>query len=232
MTGRDIKIQASEGGEFDAYIAERSGAGKAPAIVLASSVHGVTADQRAIADSLASEGYIAIVPDLFWRTMPGPLAIDDPRTKIRSQPRKEKIRTGEADLRDTLAAVRRLDRCNGWSAVIGFCYGGPYAVIGPKRLGFDAGVSCHGTNMLDYIGELEGLEKPVSINVGDEDHAAPKEVLDAYQAAAKRMPNVDMRIYPGARHGYMFAGNAKAYDPGAYDATMQRVLKLMAGLKS
>ena len=34
---------------------------------------------------------------------------------------------------------------------MGFCYGGPYAILGPKRLGYAAGISCHGTQMLDYI---------------------------------------------------------------------------------
>ena len=33
--------------------------------------------------------------------------------------------------------------------------GGPYAILGPKRLGYDAGISCHGTQMLDFLPELE-----------------------------------------------------------------------------
>ena len=36
---------------------------------------------------------------------------------------------------------------NGRAIAAGFCYGGPYAIIGPKRLGFAAGFSCHGSQM-------------------------------------------------------------------------------------
>src|SRR3979490_3180890 len=175
MQGKDVRVRSSEGGEFDCYLVTPRTGAKVPAIVLASAVHGVNEDLRAIADEFASHGYIAAAPDLFWRTIPGPLPRDDDRTKERSQPRLEKIKTGEADLADTLPEVRKLPRSNGRAAVMGLCYGGPYAILGPKRLGFDAGISCHGSQMLDYIGELDGLEFPVCIIWGDVDHQAPAE---------------------------------------------------------
>jgi carboxymethylenebutenolidase len=37
------------------------------------------------------------------------------------------------------------------------------AILGPKRLGYDAGISCHGTRMLDFIGELKDVTAPVCI---------------------------------------------------------------------
>ena len=48
------------------------------------------------------------------------------------------------------------------------------AILGPKRLGYDAGISCHGSQMLDYIGELDGVTAPVCISWGDQDHRAPR----------------------------------------------------------
>jgi carboxymethylenebutenolidase len=73
---------------------------------------------------------------------------------------------------------------------MGLCYGGPYAILGPKRLGYTAGMSCHGTQMLDYIQELDGVGEPICIIWGDQDHRAPVEVLDAYRAILLRMKNV------------------------------------------
>src|SRR5712672_1332347 len=108
MSGKNVKVRSSEGSEFDCYLATPRGGAKAPAIVLASAVHGVNEDLREIADEFASHGYIAAAPDLFWRTVPGPLSRDDDRTKLRSQPRLEKIKTGEADLADALAWLRKL----------------------------------------------------------------------------------------------------------------------------
>ena len=225
----ELKIRSGEGAGFDCYLVVPDGAKKAPAIVLASAIHGVDKDLRAIADEFASHGYLAAAPDLFWRSTPGPLTRDDPRSAPRGQPRLEKIKAGEADLAATLALLREQPRFNGRAAVIGFCYGGPYAVLGPRRLGFDAGISCHGSQMMDYLAELEGVSKPVCILWGDKDHLAPQPVLDAYRAAAARMKNVEIHVFPGIEHGYMMR-DAKAYDRASYEFSMQRALAILAGL--
>ncbi|OGA02359.1 MAG: hypothetical protein A2W68_09340 [Betaproteobacteria bacterium RIFCSPLOWO2_02_64_14] len=231
MQRKDIKIRSSEGKEFDCYLVTPDAAGKVPAIVLASAVHGVDRDMRALADEFAAQGYIAAAPDLFWRSVPGPLARDDDRTKTRSQPRLEKIKAGEADLADTLAEVRKLPQFNGRAAAMGFCYGGPYAILGPKRLGYAAGISCHGTQLLDYINELEGVSAPVCIIWGDQDHAAPAPVQEAYRAVPPRMKNVEVHIFPGVLHGYMMHGNAKAFSEETYRFSMSRALAILDGLR-
>jgi len=186
---------------------------------------------RSIADQFAAQGYIAAAPDLFWRTVPGPLARDDDRTKSRSQPRLERIRAGEADMADTLAEVRKLPQSSGRAAAMGFCYGGPYAILGPKRLGYDAGVSCHGTQLGDFLNDLEGVTQPLCIIWGDQDHAAPPEVQKAYRAVPARMKNVEVHIIPGVLHGYMMQGNAKAFHRQTYDFSMGRALAILNGLR-
>ena len=232
MQGKDIKVRSSGGGEFDCYLALPEGSAKTPAIVLACDINGFNADQRAIADEFAARGYIAAVPDLFWRsTAPGALPRGDARAAPRGQPRLEKIKTGEADMADTLAEVRKLAQFNGRAATMGFCYGGPYAILGPKRLGFDAGISCHGTQLLDYIGELEGVTQPVCIIWGDQDHAAPPEVQAAYRKVPESMKNVEVHIFPGVQHGYMMRGNPKAFSQETYDFTMKRTLAILDGLR-
>jgi carboxymethylenebutenolidase len=125
--------------------------------------------------------------------------------------------------------VRKQPQCNGRAAVIGFCYGGPYAVLGPKRLGYDAGLSCHGSQMMDYLAELEGVRQPVCIIWGDKDHLAPQPVLDAYRALPARMKNVEVHVFPGVEHGYMMK-DAKAYDRASYDFSLQRALAVLGGL--
>jgi carboxymethylenebutenolidase len=199
--------------------------------VLASAVHGVDADVRALADEFAGHGCIAAAPDLFWRSVPGPLARDDDRTKSRSQPRLEVIKAGEADMADTLAVVRKLPQHNGRAVSMGFCYGGPYAILGPKRLGFDAGISCHGSQFLDYIRELDGVTQPVCIIWGDQDHQAPAPVLEAYRKVPARMKNVEVHVIPGILHGYMFPGNKKAFSQSTRDFSMNRALTILGALR-
>jgi carboxymethylenebutenolidase len=229
MKRQDLKIRSGQGPEFDCYLATPETQNKVPGIVLASAIHGVDKDLRSIADEFASHGYLAAAPDLFWRTTPGPLTRDDPRSSPRGQPRLEKIASGEQDLKDVLALLRKQPVFNGKAAVIGFCYGGPYAVLGPKRLGYDAGISCHGTQMLDYAGELEGVRQPVCVIWGDKDHLAPPPVVAAYRELAQRMKNLELHIFPGVEHGYMMK-DAKVYDAKTYDFSMQRALAILKQL--
>jgi carboxymethylenebutenolidase len=231
MAGKDIRIRASGGGEFGCYLALPATGAKVPAVVLASAIHGVDGDIRAIADEFAAHGYIAAAPDLFWRSVPGPLARDDPRTTPRGQPRLDKIRSGEADMADTLGEVQRLPQSNGRAMSMGFCYGGPYAILGPARLGFDAGIGCHSSQMKDFIGELEGVTRPVCLLWGDQDNLAPAELLDAYRAVAARIKNVELHIFPGILHGYMMTGNAKAFDAQKREFSMSRALAILEGLR-
>jgi carboxymethylenebutenolidase len=232
MARKDIRIRSSGGGEFDCYLVTPDSDRKVPAIVLACAVHGVDKDIRAIADEFASYGYIAAAPDLFWRSVPGPLGRDDNRTRERSQPRLEKIKAGEADMADTLAEVKKLPQYNGRAATMGFCYGGPYAILGPKRLGYAAGISCHGTNLGSYIDELEGVTQPVCILWGELDHAAPPELQQAYRKVPERMKNVEVHIFPGVLHGYMMPDAVKAYHQESREFTMQRALSILEGLRA
>ena len=231
MPGKTIPIRSSSGGAFDCYLALPEAGGKVPAVVLACAIHGVDSDLRGIADEFAGHGFIAAAPDLFWRSIPGLLPFDDKRAAERAQPRLEKIKAGEADMADTLGHLRSLPQFNGRAAVMGFCYGGPYAILGPKRLGYDAGLSCHGTRMLDYLPELDGVTQPVCIMWGDQDHVAPAAVLDAYRAVPARMPNVEVHIFPGILHGYMMPNAPKAYDAPTRKFSMDRALAILGGLR-
>jgi carboxymethylenebutenolidase len=231
IKGKDIKISASGGGEFDCYMAHPEITGKLPAVVLASAIHGVDADVRAIADEFAARGFIAAAPDLFWRSVPGPLARGDERTAGRGQPRLEKIKAGEADMADTLAMLKKDPQFNGNAAAMGFCYGGPYAILGPKRLGYAAGVSCHGTQLLDYIGELDGVTQPVCIIWGDQDTAAPAPVQEAYRKVPATMKNVEVHIFPGVLHGYMMPGNEQAFSAPTRKFSMGRTLAILGTLR-
>lgn len=234
MQKKDIKIRSVEGKDFDCYVVTPDDAamkGKVPAIVLASAVHGVDGDIRAIADEFAAAGYICAAPDLFWRTVPGPLTRTDDRTKTRSQPRLPVIRQGENDMIDTLNELKKMSQFNGKAVAMGFCYGGPYAILGPKRLGYAGGVSCHGTQLGDFAHELDGTSQPISIIWGDQDHAAPPAVQAQYRAVPAKHNNVDVNIFPGVLHGYMMKENPAAFHQQTRDFSMGRALAILSGLR-
>jgi carboxymethylenebutenolidase len=231
MKRKNIQVPSAGGKSLDCYVAAPEGKELVPAIVVCSAIHGVDEDLRGIADEFAAKGCIAAAPDLFSRSVPGPLAHDDPRSRPRGQPRLEKIKAGEADLVAVRETLRAEPAWNGRAAVIGFCYGGPYAILGPKRLGYDAGIACHGTQMLDYLPEMEGLDKPVCVIWGDQDIMAPAPVLEAYRAAAAKMKNLDLHVFPGVQHSYMMPHSTQAYDSKARAFSFERAFAILAALR-
>ena len=66
---------------------------------------------------------------------------------------------------------------------------------------------------------------------GDQDHRAPKEVLDAYRPVPARMKNVELHIFPGIQHSYMMPRSTKAYDPKTRAFSMKRAFAILDGLK-
>jgi carboxymethylenebutenolidase len=229
VAGSDLTVRSSEEATFDCYVAMPSVVKPTPAVVLACSIDGVDPDLRNIADAFSAKGYLAAAPDLFWRSVPGPLPPGDPRTRSRSQPRLERLAENERDLIDTLGYLGTLPEWNGRALIIGFCYGGPFAVIGPKRLGYQAGISCHGSQMLSFVGDVAGVTQPVCVIWGDQDHIAPPPVLDAFIEASQRQPNLEVHIFPGVEHGFMMPSAAE-FNRDARDYAMQRTLDMLVDL--
>jgi carboxymethylenebutenolidase len=62
---------ATNDGSFDAYLA-RPADGTTPrgGVIVIQEIFGVNQNIRDVADWLASEGYLALAPDLFWRIEP------------------------------------------------------------------------------------------------------------------------------------------------------------------
>jgi len=231
MTASDIRIASGQGGEFDVYLAIPDHGQATPAIVLGSAIHGVDDDIRAIADEFAARGFLAAAPDLFWRSLPGPLPRSDTRAPQRAQPRLQRIAENERDLADVLSALRGQPLFNGRAAVMGFCYSGPFAILGPKRLGYEAGIACHGTQMLDFIGEAEGIDRPVRLFWGDDDAMAPPGVLNAYRLVAARNTKLEVHVFPEVQHGYMMRGSAQSFDAAAYRFSMERAFAVLDSMR-
>jgi carboxymethylenebutenolidase len=61
---------ATPDGSFAAHLA-RPAVTTSPTIVVAQEIFGINADMRQTCDELASQGFLAICPDLFWRLEPG-----------------------------------------------------------------------------------------------------------------------------------------------------------------
>ena len=69
-----IEISAKTGGTFSAYIARPEGVSKenpAPVVIVIQEIFGVNQNLKNRCDELATAGFIALCPDLFWRIEAG-----------------------------------------------------------------------------------------------------------------------------------------------------------------
>jgi carboxymethylenebutenolidase len=69
MAGQQIKVTATDGGAFDAYLALPAEP-PAPGLIMLHEIFGVTDWIKETADLFADEGFCVMAPDMFWRLEP------------------------------------------------------------------------------------------------------------------------------------------------------------------
>jgi carboxymethylenebutenolidase len=180
---------------------------KAPVVILIHEIFGLTDWARAVADQLAADGFIAIVPDLLSGKGPG-----GGGTKSVSN-RDDVVRLvhdlKQEDVIVALNAVRdyaiKLPAASGKSASIGFCWGGGvsfhYAAAQPA---LDAAVVYYGTNPSDAT-ELQRIKAPMLGLYGGDDARVSSTVPPADEQMKKLGKSYTYHLYEGAGHGFLRA---------------------------
>jgi len=124
--GSYVEITASDGaGTMRAYLAtpER---GSGPGLVLLQEIFGVNAFMKDMADYFAEEGYVVMVPDLFWRIEPGVElgSSEEERAKAFDLYGKLDVDKSVEDVAATIAALRAHEAQAGKVGAVGYCLGG------------------------------------------------------------------------------------------------------------
>ena len=177
----------------------------APAVVVLQELFGVNADIRATCDELASQGFIAVAPDLFWRQEPGvDLGVRsdaDWQHGLRLYGAYNRD-AGAKDIRETMRTAAALPESTGKIAVQGYCLGALMAFIVAVRYEVDAAVAYHGGDTEKYLGEVGGLRAPLLMHLGEEDEFISKSAQAEIKAALADKSNAAVYSYPGQRHAF------------------------------
>ncbi len=221
MAGKDVKFSTRNNESYDGYISAPEGSAKAPGILLITAIFGTDDEMREAADAYAKDGFLVYVPDVFWRTIPGPTA--DFLTAFKRYESFDRDQ-GLKDMEDLLEAMRADPRCNGKVAMLGFCFGGLYAYLGAARLGADAAGSYHGTMIGDYLGEVDKVKVPVSFHYGKDDPIVPLAEVAAVQKAFAGRANAEVTLHEGATHNFSMA-KKDGYHPEVAKKSRDAVLK-------
>ena len=199
-----ITIEGRDGA-FSAYFS-RPKTSPTSAVVVLQELFGVNADIRKTCDELAEQGFLAVAPDLFWRQEPG---VDlnvtseaDWQHGLRLYGAYDRDE-GAKDVKDTVNAIRNLPECNDRVAVLGYCLGALMAFLTAVRYhGIDAAVAYHGGDTEKYLGEIDGLNAPLLMQLAEEDEFISKPAQADIKAALASKPNATVYSYPGQGHAF------------------------------
>jgi carboxymethylenebutenolidase len=215
--GEAIRLRASDGHEFDGWLARPAGAPRGGLVVL-QEIFGVNRHIRAVTEGYAAAGYLAVAPALFDRVRPGAdIPYDDlpgGRDLMTSLDRANTVR----DIAAAVAAVRGAGKVG----AIGYCWGGALADLAACECGVDAGVSYYGRHTATW---LELTPKcPVMYHFGRLDPFIPPETVAAIRAGR---PAGVFHVYDEAGHGFNCDERHEYHEPSARLA-LERTLAFLA----
>lgn len=226
----EITIQATDGtGSFSAYLAEPV-TKPAGAVIMIQEIFGVNATMRALSDWVASMGFWAISPDLFWRQEPG--VVLDPDAGQAQWDRAFGLMKGMdqalavADLKATLAAARALPGCNGKVGTMGYCLGGRLAFMMALESDAECHISYYGVGLEGLVGEAAKITAPTILHIAERDKFVPAQAQAAIETALQEVRLARVEIYPGVDHAFARAGG-HSYDARAATIANGRSAELL-----
>ena len=203
MQGREIEIEAADGGTFQGYLSLPEG-GTGPGLVVLQEIFGVNAHIREVCDTFAEEGYVTLAPDLFWRVEPG-LQLgygDADREKAFAVlGRFDEDRCAE-DIAQTVAHLRAHEACEGGVGAMGFCLGGKLAYLAATRAGVECAIGYYGVGIENNLDELDRANCPILLHFAGEDSHVPPASVAKIEAACAEREATEIHTYPGAEHGF------------------------------
>lgn len=226
------RVEAADGGGFDAFCAVPDG-GSGPGLLLFQEIFGINDNMRGLAERLAAEGYLVLVPDMFWRLEPrferkdeSGLA-DSMAISQRFDPEK-----GHADIEATFRHLLGLPQCTGKVGGAGFCFGGTlaFSLAATARVdgrGPDAVVSYYGSGVPDMLHLVDRIECPVLFHFGAQDPYITTERVDAVAAAIAGRPGLELHRYQ-AGHAFSNWDAPSMYVEAAAAEAWQRTLAFLA----
>ncbi len=221
ITGKD--------GSFSGYLAlPESGSG--PGLVLAQEIFGVNHVMKALADKYAEEGYVVLVPDLFWRIKPNiVLGYSEADWKKAFECyQKFEVDPGIEDIQASITALRNHKTCTGKVGVVGFCLGGLLAYLSAIRTDVDAAVCYYGVGIEGHLDEAKNITCPTVLHFAEKDQFVPRKAFNKISKELKAFENIEVFDYPGVDHAFAREGEAH-YDRSAASLAHSRSLNCLKG---
>ena len=193
------------------WIVRPDGSADAPVVLVIHEIFGLTDWVRAVADRLAENGFVAVVPDLLSGLGPdgGGTASVASRDQVVRLIRSLEPADAIARLDAVWDHAVTLPATTGRIAALGFCWGGStsfaYAVTQPT---LRAAVVYYGSSPVETA-DYHLVEAPVLGLYGGDDERVNATIPTATREMARYGKRFETEIFPGAGHGFLRAQEAR-----------------------
>ena len=227
--GEFIDVQTLDNAQtFRAYLAVPA-SGYGPGLVVGQEIFGINANMRAVADHYAQEGYVVLVPDLFWRMERN---VDLGYTQEDFAKAIDLFQRMDVDLavNDIAACFARLEtmsQVNGNGlGYVGFCMGGKLAFLTATRTNAACSVGYYGMGIENYLDEVTQIEGRLVLHFAENDDYCDVNARDQISAALKDNISAEMYVYPGVGHAFARAASDHFDKPAALMAHERTIAAL------
>jgi carboxymethylenebutenolidase len=222
-----IAFRDTPDGTFNGYLA-RAKIEKNVRVLLLPEMFGLTPAMHESAQSFAADGYTTLVPNLFWRSVTHPDALDYEEEDRRIAFDRLQAFDHSAAVEDIeLAAAELRGQAGALPVVaIGHCIGGRLAVLALPRTSLAGAVSYYGLGISQQGGELARLNKPAQLHYGTADEHVPMTEVKAVSALAGGNPSITIYCYDKAGHSFCNA-RRPMYDKTAACLVHERTLAFL-----
>ena len=221
---RTITLSAADGHPFSVYEAWPEGPPRG-AVVVIQEIFGVNSHIRAVTESFAQAGYLALAPALFQRLRAGVELGYTPADIAEGMALRAAMEALPAPgaLRDVQATLTHAAQA-GKVGVVGYCWGGLVTWRSACLLdGVAAAVPYYGGGITSAAESARHPRCPVLAHFGRQDHAIP---LEGVQAFAQAHPEVRVELYD-AGHGF-HCDQRGSFDAAAAALARDRTLAFFA----
>ncbi len=227
---------SGDGAPMSIYVAEPKAAGKYPVVIVYMEAFGVNGHIKKVADRFAGEGYVAISPDMYYRSGKNTVVGYNEIPKVLPLMQNMYDVQTNADARVAIDFVKTLPKAKADRiGCVGYCMGGTLSWLSAclnrdvkaASVYYSGGIITRQTSAKrpasphDYAALLTA---PVLGNFGETDQNPPPADVKEVDALLTKLGKVhDFKIYPGAGHGFN-CDDRPSYHKAAADDAWARTL--------
>jgi len=231
MNGSYITIPSTDGGRFSAYKSVPVG-GSGPGLILLQEIFGINPYMKQMADHFAEEGYVVVVPDLFWRLEPDVVLgyTEEDFSKAMALYGKLDVDKCIQDVGSTMEDLRQQPEQIGKVAVLGYCLGGKLAYLTAARTDVDCAVGYYPVGVSSDLAEAIQITCPMVMHFAEEDGFVPAATREEIFSALADKDNFELYAYPGVDHAFATEGRPSYHKPStlmAYSRSIAALRRVM-----